>query len=139
MIPVPSQLDSDSLERSVSRFKPFVQLEDLRRECEGQDVLVELLDQVLSGALRYAESICIFNQILIKHKGVVCDEQGERAEIEAVRSSIHDAFIADVNILARTMRKFGKNVSWCDALGGDRSRYGRLSLTLSFEILKQKA
>ena len=136
---IPTDLDPASLGTSVSRFKPFVTLETLRGLCQGTSVLTELLDQVLSNALRYAESVCRFNQIVIKHKGAF-DAQGERAEIEKVRGSIHDSFIDDVNILIRVMRKQGKDVRWSDALDNQRVRYGCLSLTLSFEILaEQKA
>ncbi len=135
MIPIPPELMGVAgFGLSVSGFKPSVALNDLRAMCDGNEMLSELLDTVIASALRYAETVCRFQQIVAK-QGQAFDDQGVKAEIEAVRGSAHTAFITDVNVLARMMRKSQKDASWCDRLNGERARYGRLSLTLSFEYL----
>ena len=127
-------IDKTELEQSVKKFKPIVTLSRLEKLCKGDEVLSDLLREVKAGALRYTESVCRFQQILLKYGGAF-DEDGERAEIEKVRGSIHDVFIDDVNILVRNLGRRRIDNSWADAFGGSRARYGQLALTLAFEIL----
>lgn len=134
---IPPDINVPQLERNANRIKPFVSLSELEKACTGDDVLTSLLSTVCDGALLYVESVCQMEQIRMKF-GLSGDEQGENAAIEKVRGSRHDSFIDSVNALSRMFAKTGKDITWRYALGDDRSRFGRLALTLSFELVRKE-
>lgn len=129
-----TQIDEQMLERSVGRFKSRVTAESLRRLCNDNEFLSEILEKLIDDALRYTESICKFEQIRLKYQGTF-DENGERAEVEQVRGSIHDVFIQDVNILSRSMARAGKDITWRSKVGESRAHLGCFALLLSYEIV----
>jgi len=92
---------------------------------------------MLDLALRYTESVCLWQRIMDKN-GASFDSDGTRQEVEAIRSSVHDAFNDQVNILSRTMRNRGKSTEWRERVGYDRARLGCFALSISFEYIKQK-
>jgi hypothetical protein len=132
---IPNGIDMTELEQSTKKIKVPVSVDSLQNQCDS-GVLSEIFLEFLDSALRYTESVCRFQQIVEKYAGAF-DEDGEREEIENVRGSIHDLFIANVNILARMMFRYGKDGSWRDKIGEDRASLGRFALCISFQFLKQ--
>jgi hypothetical protein len=87
-------------------------------------------------SLRYAETVCRFQQIVLA--GAASNEDGTREEIERVRTNIHDATMDTINILSRTMKRAGKDNSWIVKLtAGGRAAYGKFSILLAFELTLQ--
>lgn len=78
---------------------------------------IDLLEDALKGAIRYTSMRASF---------ALMDPEGRRATDES-RTTLHDAFIADCNILARAMNSSGEEVSWRDRLGTDRKEIGDLA------------
>lgn len=116
---------------------PFVSLQSLESLCQGNETLEVCLRDVVVYSLRYAETVCRFEQIVLR--GQQSNEDDTRKEIEHVRSSIHDATISNINILARSLRKEGKDNQWVSKLvQGGRAAYGKFSLLLAFEIALQE-
>lgn len=115
---------------------PFITLQSLESLCQGETLQL-CLEDVAMHSLRYAETVCRFQQI-VGH-GQQSNEDGTREEIEKVRSSTHDACIASINILSRSMKKAGKNNDWITKLSsGGRAAYGKFAILLAFEIVLQE-
>ncbi len=132
-----SKEDAVAISTAFSGFKVIVPLQDLKSQCQDNPMLVELFDNLLDSALRYAESVCRFQQIVDKNYESV-DPIGDRQAIEDVRGSIHEGFNDLVNILSRTMARNGKDASWRSKIGENRATLGRFALTLSFEYVKSE-
>ncbi len=130
-----SQEDQNKVLTSLPKLKTVVSLETIKSECDDE-VLKQLFEDMLDLALRYTESVCLWQRI-VNENGASFDEHGTRQAIEATRTSVHDAFNDQVNILSRTMSRLGKSVEWRDRIGHDRSRLGCFALSISFEYIKQ--
>ena len=112
---------------------PFITLQSLESLCLGNETLEICLRDVVISSLRYAETVCKFEQIVAR--GQQSNEDGTRKEIEHVRSTIHDVTIANINILARALKAQGKDNKWISAVArGERAGYGKLALLLAFEV-----
>ncbi len=113
---------------------PFITLGNLEALCEGDEVLTDCLQTMVIDSLRYAETVCRFEQIVAR--GQVSNENGDREEIERVRSSVHDTTISSINILSRTLSRKGKDNKWISKVAaGDRAGYGKFALMIAFEIV----
>lgn len=126
--------DLADLTRSGERFKIIVPLKTLQSECDTE-ILKELFENLIDNALRYAESVCRFQRIVMSTAGTF-DADGERQAIEDVRGSVHDSFMDMVNILSRTMVRAGKPTLWRTLVGENRAALGRFALTLAFEHIR---
>ncbi len=104
---------------------PFVSLGELREACSGDETLSELLDEMLGYCLRYAETVCQFEQVVMAG--------GDRAEIDAIRGTVHDATMDAINILSRNLQKRGKDNQWIAKIVNDRAKYGKMAILLAFE------
>lgn len=130
--------DVTRLTRSCSKFKILVPLKDLEAQCDSA-ILKELFENLLDNALRYSESVCRFQRVVTEvAAGKSFDPAGEREAIESIRGSIHDNFIASVNILSRMMARAHKDITWRTRAGEDRAALGRFALTMSFEYVKNE-
>jgi uncharacterized protein DUF3232 len=127
------KIDLSELDESIRNAKPAITYAALKAICEGDEILGLCLEDFLDHALRYTETVCKFQQIVIKYGG--SNEDGMLVEIDRIRKTIHDSLISSTQILSRTMGKRGKDNSWFDQLP-NRAAIGRFALIESFEFLK---
>lgn len=124
-------------ERREGRKNPFVSLEQLEADCQGDENLHELFEAMVHACLRYAETVCEFKQIILQG----LDTAEERRLIEDRRTRVHDATIASINIFGRQLRRAGGNVEWLASLRQsgleDRSKYAAFAIGSAFELLLQ--
>lgn len=114
---------------------PYISLGQLEAECQGNENLELCLNEVLSHSLRYAETVCRFEQIVLG-EGQKANEDGQREEIELVRSTVHDSTIDAINILSRNLKKAGKDNSWISKLASvGRPAYGKFAILIAFEAV----
>ncbi len=123
--------------RQMTGFKnPFITLESLEELCQGDETLSECLNTMVVDSLRYAETVCRFQEIVMK--GQESNMDNTRSEIERVRTTIHDAAMDSVNIFSRTLKRAGKGNEWISKLvAGGRSAYGKFLLFIAFEVALQ--
>ncbi len=100
-------------------------MEDLVRAAEAT-TFHGLLDQMRRAAARYAA---------LRTEWALGSAEA-RTELEAARSSAHDAFIDACNILSRNMAARGESIEWRRELGDDRKKIGDFAcwLTLSLAL-----
>lgn len=114
---------------------PVISIEELEQLCADNKELKELLDDMLDSCLKYTMTVARWQDEFSLHRGV----QGEGMEnIETLRTSVHDATIADINLFSRTLNRFGKDASWMERggmNGRNRAAYGRFALTLTLSRL----
>ena len=72
---------------------------------------VELYNELIEAAIKYAE---------IRAKWAIMDRE-QKIEKDSYRTSLHNAFILQINILARFLRKSGKPALWRDELGDEEA------------------
>lgn len=110
----------------------YVSLEALEQSCQGNEVLEGLLKEVYDYCDRYAETLCRFEQIVNESRDA--DSGEARAEIERVRGKTHDATIDAINLLARSLKKSGRDSSWiAKVAASERAGYGNFALTTALE------
>ncbi|HTK32990.1 MAG TPA: hypothetical protein VL335_00375, partial [Candidatus Paceibacterota bacterium] len=78
--------------------------------------------------------VCRFEQIVLG-EGQKANEDGQREEIEHVRSTIHNSTIDAINVLSRNLKKAGKDNSWISKLNGNRAAYGKFAILIAFEAV----
>ncbi len=120
------------------KLEPPVSKEHLRELCNGDPELLELFDEMIEYFYRYTEDACR-QERLVHQKDGFHENKEEIKAAEEVRSRSHTAMIDSVRILARNLRKKGKDVSWIDGID-ERNRpwYARLALLTTLnDILKQ--
>jgi hypothetical protein len=116
----------------------YISLHSLESLCQGNETLEECLHDMVMYSLRYAETVCQFGQIVAR--GQESNQDGSRAEIERVRSTIHDSTIDTINILSRTLGKYGKNNEWISNMRSvGRAAYGKFAILIAFEVVLRKA
>jgi hypothetical protein len=128
----PKQVEESKL---YAEIMPAVSEEYLYELCEGDEGLVELLEEMLEYFYRYTRDACE-QQALI--------EQGLAENLESIqekdgpRTALHNAMIDSVKILGRNLRKRGKDSDWLDKVDkAGRAGYAHLALTTTFrDILK---
>ncbi len=112
---------------------PYITLQSLESLCLGNETLEVCLRDVVISSLRYAETVCKFEQIVAR--GQQSNEDDTRKEIEHVRSTIHDVTISNINILARVLKQSGKDNKWVSVMAErGRAGYGKFALILAFEV-----
>lgn len=81
---------------------------------------------------RYASTVCRFEQIGLTGKEAITS--GEKAEIEQLRTSTHDATIASINLLVRSLKKAGHNTDWVERVSSaGRAGYMAFAISTAFE------
>lgn len=70
---------------------------------------VELYNELIEAAIKYAE---------IRAKWAIMDRE-QKIEKDSYRTSLHNAFILQINILAHFLRKNGKPALWRNELGNE--------------------
>lgn len=124
-----------ALERS-GRQSPFISLKDLETLCKGDEELEIVLREMVLYALRYAETVCRFQQVV--REGQQSNEDGTRGEIEIIRSSVHDVAIATINTLSRALKSAGKDNEWIrSVMMNGRASYCKFALLIAFEAVNQ--
>lgn len=108
---------------------PFIDLSSLKSLCQENETLSDCLRDFVQYSLRYAETVCRFEMIVLSG--------GSRAEIDAVRSTVHDATIDAINILLRALKGAKKESKWASKLT-DRTAYGKFALLIGFEAVNTK-
>jgi len=116
---------------------PFISLQSLESLCQGNETLEECLRDMVMYSLRYAETVCRFEQIV--SRGQESNQDGAREEIERVRSTIHDSTIDAIKILSRTMKNHGKDNQWIAKMNTiGRAGYGKFAILVAFEVVLGK-
>lgn len=116
---------------------PFFSFESLDALCQGNETLEDCLREMVMYSLRYAETVCRFEQVI--SRGQQSNEDGTREEIERIRGSVHDATIASINILIRALKSNGKDTTWATkVVAGGRAAYGKLAILIAFEYVLRK-
>lgn len=113
----------------------FVSLSELEAECASDEDLRELFDNMVDYCLRYTETVCRFEEIALEGGSAFTGE--ERDEIERARTLVHDTTIDSINILARTLRKKGTDVSWNEKLL-NRADFMKFAILTAFEVVGRK-
>lgn len=133
----PDVLPKARARASMGYKTPFITLQDLEALCRGDEDLEGLLGETVMLCLRYAETVCQFEQIVLS--GQEANENGERQRIEGLRSSVHDATIGSINSLSRLLKARGKDNSWIRAVSSQsRASYGKFAILLAFEVVLGK-
>ncbi|MDO8430425.1 MAG: hypothetical protein Q7S72_00330 [Candidatus Taylorbacteria bacterium] len=114
---------------------PFITLRDLETLCQGNEILEMCLRDVVMQTLRYAETICLFVQIVAR--GQSSNEDDTRTQIEAVRTASHDATIASVNLLSRQLKTSGLDNTWIKKLSTGRPAYTKFAMLIAFEVVNR--
>lgn len=111
----------------------FLQLETL---CQGDELLEECLREVMNYSLRYAETVCRFEQIVAR--GQVSNEDDARKEIEQVRHNVHESTIDSINILSRVFKTKGLNDGWIVKVAScGRAGYAKFAILIAFELARR--
>lgn len=115
---------------------PYIKLHDLESLCHGNEILEACLEDMVNYSMRYAETVCRFEQIVATSEGQNFSEDGIREEIELVRSTIHDSTIDAINVLSRNLKNSGKDNGWLKPiLSQDRPAYGKFAILIAFEAI----
>ncbi len=115
---------------------PYISFQELETLCQDNETLQMCLQDFANLALRYAGTVCRFEQIVAC--GQESNEDGVREEIEHVRSTIHNSTIESINILSRNLRLFGIANSWiAKVVSGGRAGYGKFAILIAFEIARR--
>lgn len=111
---------------------PFITLQGLNSLCESDEALDYCLHEVVIHSLRYTETICRFEQIVAR--GQVSNEDGTRKEIEKLRTAVHDSTMSSINLLARNMKRAGKDTTWVSKVtANSRASYALFAMMVAFE------
>lgn len=119
-------------EKNENHANPYISFSKLEDLCKDDEDLKELLDQVVLYSLKYTETVCRFEQIVKNQE----KDAEARKDIESLRTRTHDATIDAINILARTVKKKGKDNSWISRVNADgRPGYMKFAILLAFEYV----
>ena len=113
---------------------PYILLRDLEVLCSGNETLEECLHGVINLSIRYAETVCRFEQIVAQ--GQISNENGMRKQIEEVRSTTHDTTINEINILSRVLKNQGKDNTWLKLIAASgRAGYAKFAILTAFQAV----
>ena len=123
--------------QSKSGFNnPYITLQGLETLCQGE-TLQFCLHEVVMMSLRYAETVCRFEQVV--RRGQQSNEDGMREEIERLRSAVHDSTIDSINVLSRNLKIANKSNEWIAKLtAGGRAAYGKFAILIAFDTVLKK-
>jgi hypothetical protein len=115
---------------------PYITLHELECLCQGNETLEFCLEDMVNYSMRYAETVCRFEQIIAR--GQKSNVDGTRKEIEHTRSTIHDSTIDAINIFSRELKNSGKDNRWLlPIMLGSRAGYGKFAILLAFEAVAE--
>ena len=80
-------------------------------------------NDVLAKAIKYANIRAMWHTSF---------SQTDRIEKDDIRTSAHDSFITNLNMLVRYMESQGKDISWITTLGSNRKRIGDFACYLAY-------
>jgi hypothetical protein len=116
--------------KDVQQF-PLAMLErvnpdDIEKQLDGDEVLRKLWEEVKELSMEYFIDVCRFVQENERVKqGGSPDDLKESSETRRYK---HDAFIEQLNILARNMNERGKDGNWLSKFNDDRLLKGTWAL-----------
>ncbi len=115
-----------------------INVDFIKKECEGNEILEKLFNDMLNYLYRYTETVFEYNEIL--SNDISQDTINQKLkELEEIRKKVHNATIDSINILSRQLAKFGKDNSWIDQVGSSRATYGNFAIVNTFrKLLKEK-
>jgi hypothetical protein len=122
-------------------ISPFISFRSLDALCQGSETLQECLKEVAIKSLRYTETVCRFEQIVLS--GQKSNEDDSRKEIETLRKAVHDSTISAINCLSRNMKLANIDNKWISKLAitrdpaRDRVNYAKFAILIAFEIVRQ--
>lgn len=134
-----SSLAPDVLPKALANvgfINPFITLSELEELCNGNETLMYCFEGMILSSLRYAETVCRFEQIV--RRGQTSNEDDTRKEIETLRSAVHDSTIASIDLLSRNLKKHQKNNDWIGKMAGNRAAYGKFAILIAFEVVLQQ-
>ena len=94
---------------SIGQMEEIHQLMAL--EMDDDEDALELYEDLLTDAIKYAAIRAEWAQMT----------REEKMDRDPYRTAIHDSVIMDINVLARYLRKYGKEAKWRDTLGDEGS------------------
>ena len=86
---------------------------------------------MLRSCLEYTITVANFKKTMIDAKGEITEEA---SDADALRRSVHNKNMADINAFSRLLAKNHKDNSWMATAGMDgqnRAAYGKFALTLT--------
>lgn len=115
-----------------------INAENIKKECEGNDMLKKIFNDMKEYFYRYTETVFEYNEILTS--GLNDEELNKKfQEINKKRTIIHNATIDSVNILSRSLMKAGKDNQWIKEVGKSRATYGKFAIINTIrDLLKEK-
>jgi hypothetical protein len=132
-------LPSEAITEMRSSFEglePVISETDLRSLCEGNSELEDLLESMLTYALRYAVDVWNMHTF-VNNGGLMAEDGSEKfAEIDSARTRLHNALVDSIAILSRALSKSDKNNEWVRDLSGnsglERAKCGAFALLLVY-------
>ena len=130
----PNQVEES---KGFAEIEPAVREEYLYQICEGNESLTELLDEMIEYFYRYTRDAC--EQQSLIDQGLE-ENLEEIREKDGPRTTLHNAMIDSVKILARNLRQKGLDSAWIDKVDKKgRAGYAQLALSTTFrDILKEE-
>lgn len=116
-----------------------VMLNQLNKECQGNEDLEQLFNEVLNLSQRYVEDVCEMIELSEEN-----DSSRESAELYAqkdqARTTLHDSLISSINPLYRLLKNSGKDTAILDPYVKDNNRiqYRNLALELVYNLILSK-
>jgi hypothetical protein len=92
----------------------YTVFQEIKESTRDDTTLITLEKEIVEAAVRYARM----------RTDWAIQDPDQRKEADAYRTIAHNRFIDACNILSRTMRKRGKDISWRARLGQDRGEIG---------------
>jgi endonuclease III len=132
----PEELESLKREyKNVEIVRPVITVEELERECEGNEILEKLLKEAVDSFYRYTETVCEFHRILSQS---LTDKEVSKKfqELDKKREIVNKALTKSVNALAEALKKFGKKSDWIEKLGPETNRVAYANLALQNTYLQ---
>ena len=118
---------------------PAISLSELRKICEGDEVLNGLLSETLGQFEEYAENVAVLEENTRKlNSGKISIEEFNR--IRDRQHDAHESTMDSVKILVRNLAQKGKDTKWAEDFfrGGQENRaaIGKFALLTVFHRLK---
>ncbi len=117
---------------NIEENKIKVVFEEIEKDCLGDEQLEKYFSKLKSHCYKYTEVVCQFNQLFNNYQAGELSEEEYRdnfKNIDQTRHFIHNATIDAFNILARLMKRKGKNSEWIQILTqGGRIAYGKYAM-----------
>lgn len=115
--------------------KPVITFEELEQLLPGDELMPELVDELKKQAFEYALTIVRFKEILAAQSDGSVDAS-EMGNIDSVRRSSHDAFIAVTNAMLRHLNKNNCSQEWMKNFDpSNRPVYTKFAISLALSEL----